>query len=433
LGFEVTILTVILLGLGAAAALALLEVVIRRSEVGAALILGHQFVKQVLDLTLLRDPVYVGPEDALFLILLTAAVARLLRIDRLTASQRLFLVLGLVVTWALIRGFGTFGIASSTNEARKFLRFFAVGLYFATLTPRPELLRKIGRMWIALAVSLCVLAMMRWVANAAGLTGGIFRDGTSLRVIDAEETLIVAQGALIALPLLRTHSSGVVRYLAPVLLVFVVLLQHRTVWIVSMVGVVYLLVRERALTPRVLSGLAAGLIVFSTMTFLIFEPDEVAVTDQLVASSQSTGTFEWRLEGWRVLLSESGPEGLSESLLGKPFGEGWARRMYGGVVDVSPHNFYVESYLRIGILGLGTLLLLYWVALRGPRDKHRVVLQAPGQLSHNVLQTVVGVQLLYYLSYSPGMTQAMLLGLGCAAATSMTAEESVMTGVESSG
>jgi hypothetical protein len=107
--------------------------------------------------------------------------------------------------------------------------------------------------------------------------------------------------------------------------------------------------------------------------------------------------------------------------------------MYGGVVDVSPHNFYVESYLRIGILGLGTLLLLYWVALRGPRDKHRVVLQAPGQLSHNVLQTVVGVQLLYYLSYSPGMTQAMLLGLGCAAATSMTAEESVMTGVESSG
>jgi hypothetical protein len=316
----VTILTVILLGLGAAAALALLEVVIRRSEVGAALILGHQFVKQVLDLTLLRDPVYVGPEDALFLILLTAAVARLLRIDRLTASQRLFLVLGLVVTWALIRGFGTFGIASSTNEARKFLRFFAVGLYFATLTPRPELLRKIGRMWIALAVSLCVLAMMRWVANAAGLTGGIFRDGTSLRVIDAEETLIVAQGALIALPLLRTHSSGVVRYLAPVLLVFVVLLQHRTVWIVSMVGVVYLLVRERALTPRVLSGLAAGLIVFSTMTFLIFEPDEVAVTDQLVASSQSTGTFEWRLEGWRVLLSESGPEGLSESLLGKPFG-----------------------------------------------------------------------------------------------------------------
>lgn len=141
------------------------------------------------------------------------------------------------------------------------------------------------------------------------------------------------------------------------------------------------------------------------------------------APNQSTGTFEWRVEGWRLLLRDSGPQGLEQVAVGKPFGEGWVRQMSGSLVEVSPHNFYVEAYLRVGTVGLAAFLLLYVMALRGGgMAKEWRPPEPAGSLPKSVLQTLVGVQLLYYLTYSPDIVQAMLLGLGCAAAVRVSRE-----------
>jgi len=406
--------------IGAAAGVALVEVVIRRTDVGAAIVLGLVLFGNVfpgLDLTIAVGPVNIGPNDLLFVLLLTAAIARLLRIGELTTTQRLLLFFGILVVWAVIRGAGPHGVPAAINEGRKTLRFVATALYFSTLEPERGLLDRIGRIWLITAAALCLLALVRWLGNAAGVTGGLFGSGGTMRVLNSDQTLIVAQGALLALPLLADRSRGLLRYLGPVLLVFVVLLQHRTVWIAAAAGTVYLLYRERSVAKRLLTGLFAAVLVFGGLVFTVFG-DDAEVSEQLAESAQYTDTFEWRVDGWVTLLSDARDEGGVEELtLGRPFGTGWARVMPNGrTVEVSPHNYYIEAFLRVGFAGVVAFLSLYALVLRGTAVASRFPTSSSQLLNANALHTAVAVQLIYYLTYAPNTEQAILLGVGCAIA-----------------
>lgn len=411
-----------LLLVGAAAGVALVELVVRRTDVGAAIVLGLVLFGMVfpeVDLTIVVGPVNIGPRDLLFVLLLTAAVARLLRLRELTTAQRLLLFLGILVVWSVMRGAEPHGVPAAINEGRKSLRFVATALYFSTLEPERGLLHRIGRIWLITAAALCALALVRWLGNAAGLTGGLFGSGGTIRVIDSDETLIVAQGALLAFPLLADRSRGLLRYLAPVLLVFVVLLQHRTVWIVAAAGSVYLLYRERSVAKRILTGLFAAVLLLGGLVFTVFGDDD-DFSEQLASSAQSTGTFEWRVDGWVALISDAREEGGAMELsVGRPFGTGWERVMpNGNTTDVSPHNYYVEVFLRVGFAGVVAFILLHALVLRGTAAVSRFQAPSGELLNVHALHTAVAVQLIYYLTYSPDMAQAMLFGIGCAVAGS---------------
>jgi hypothetical protein len=417
----VSIVGLALVAVALVAALALVELLIRRTDVGAGAVLLIGVVQEsgVLDLSMDVGGLNVGSRDLLFVVLLSAAAARLLRLDRLTTSQRLLVAFLVLVGWALLRGVPEHGEAA-VNQARKFLLFGAAALYFATVEPRRDILDRIGRFWIAAALALSLIVLMRWAGNLAGLSGPFFaasyEGAGSLRVIPAGQTLVLSQAAFMTLPMLGDRSRGYVRFTAPVLLALVLLLQHRTTWVITLAGLLYLLYRQRAIASRVLAGLVAALAVFTGLAFTVFDTDDVALTDSLAQNAQQTGTFQWRAEGWVVLVTETGPEGPVEILTGQPFGGSWRRVLSnGGVVEVSPHSWYVEPYLRVGLVGLGLLLLLYAVALRGTaaasrRGGHE------GILSADVLHTCLAVQLLFFVTYTPDASQALLLGLGCAVA-----------------
>ena len=194
------------------------------------------------------------------------------------------------------------------------------------------------------------------------------------------------------------------------------LLQHRTVWVVTTLVGVYVLTRERALTRQALVGMVAGVVVFSALSFTVFDAGDGPIGDQLASSATETGTFEWRVAGWAALIDASGPEGPTEQLLGAPFGGGWERVLDGNVVDVSPHNMYLETYLRTGAIGLLLLLGLYAVTLR------RLVREPPPAAltgywgSGHILGGLLVGQMIYYVTYTPNAAQALLLGLACAVA-----------------
>jgi O-antigen ligase len=407
-----------LLAFGAVAGVALLELVIRRSDVGAAIVLGLIVVYEtgLIELAVEIGAVRVQAADLLFVLLLAAATARLLRVERLTTAQRLLIAIGIITLWALARGVGPFGAPAAINEARKFLWFTGVALYFATVESRRDLLDRMVRMWLVTAAVLAGFAMLRWVGNAAGLAGGFFGADADLRVLPADMALLISQAALLSFPYLIERTAGWRRFLAPAFLVLVLLLQHRTVWIVTAAGVLLLFHRERAIARRALVALAAMLMLLSALVFTVFDDPELQLTEQLATSAQSTATFEWRLEGWRSLLVDSGPEDLQEVLVGKPFGGGWARTLPNGrVIDanITPHNFYLESVLRIGVLGLFLLVAVYALALRRTNASRRSW-SPEGLLSPTVLFVMIAVQLIYFLTYSPDLAQAMLLGLGAA-------------------
>jgi hypothetical protein len=414
-------------GVGLAVAVALVELVIRRSDVGAGAVLFLLVLQEssVVDLGLFVGPINVTPQDLLFVVLLTGAVARLLRLDRLTTSQRLIVAFGVLVAWALVRGLPAHG-PGAVNQARKFLLFAASALYFSTVEPRRDLLDRIARLWVIAAVALCGMVLLRWAGNLAGLSGpffaGSYEGASTLRVIPAISTLLIGQAAFITLPLLGDRSRGYVRYLAPVFLAFVLMLQHRTTWVITIAGILYLLYRQRAVATRILAGLIAALVVFAALAFTVFDTDEEGIADQLTDQAQYTGTFQWRVEGWVLLITDSGPEGPAEVLTGQPFGGSWRRVMpNGSVVEVSPHSWYVEPYLRVGLVGLTIILVLYAIALRGTATGHRRADDA-GLLSPAVLHTCIAVQLLFFVTYTPDSAQALLLGLGCAVAAAARSE-----------
>jgi len=423
----------LLLALAAAGGVALIEAVVRRSDVGAVLVIGLLLFDELfahVSTSFMLGPVRVGTGDILFVVMLTAAVARLLRIQRFTTPQRLLIAFGLLVAWSIMRGADPFGVPAAVNEARRFLRFIGVALYFSTVEPRRELLDRIGRLWLGAALGLSALAVMRWGALAAGVTQGMLASATGgVRVLTASETLFVAFGAFLAFPMLADPQRKLTRYLGPAMLVVVVLLQHRSVWVVAASGTVYLLYRQRTLAKHALTALVAAVAVLAVLVSTVFYDEEAAATEQLAQSAQSTGTWEWRVAGWTALLRDSGPEGPEELLTGRPFGTGWERQLgpLGRTVEVSPHNYYLTVFLRGGVLGLAAILLLYGFALRGTHLAARQGHLRSSLLEPDVMHVIIAVTLVYFIPYSTENEHGLLLGLALAIASQASLDRSTRT------
>jgi hypothetical protein len=77
----------------------------------------------------------------------------------------------------------------------------------------------------------------------------------------------------------------------------------------------------------------------------------------------SRGTLGARTSGWEYLTSKQHRLGAMADMFGQPFGTGWTRpRVGGGIVEFGPHNWYVELYLRVGLVGVACALALLLVA-----------------------------------------------------------------------
>ena len=124
-------------------------------------------------------------------------------------------------------------------------------------------------------------------------------------------------------------------------------------------------------------------------------------------------TFSWRVQGWTALLTGEQMDSARERLVGNPFGTGYDRIMLTGdgvkqLRSESPHNFYVQTLLRGGALGLLAFVALHGLLLRGLlRCAKRDVASRSFLLCMAVL---VASQLVYYLVYGSDYIQAIFLG-----------------------
>ncbi len=404
----------------------LLEALVRRSTLAAGLLLFLTVVEVTL-----REPLSVPLEaltiyatDMLSAALLAATAARLLRLGRLTVLQRWLLLFGLLALFSLARGALEFGLQPAGNEFRKFFAFASAGLYFSTVPAIREHYDRIALVWLAASAFFLGLALFRWGALAAGLSGGVYGPGGTMRVMVAAETLLLVQAFFITLPLWRRHPWPPLRWAAPALLAAVVLLQHRTVWAIVLTGIALYALQDRAIRKSLVYLVATALVAGLVLSVAFFDDGQRGATEQLSGSATNPDTLAWRYEGWQDLLSDSGPDGVYEFLVGQPFGTGWDRRISGQTIEVSPHNFYIESYLRVGVVGAAALVLLYATAARrlrraGPGSSAHDAHSSPSELMPaRLLLVLLVTQITYFLTYAPDFPQGILFGLmiGAAAA-----------------
>jgi O-Antigen ligase len=414
-----------LLGLGAgllivgAFGVALLEVLVRRADIGAGFVLVGMllqavFVERVPSLYLKDTRIELS--DLLFVLVVAAGLARLLRVRRYTPLLRWLLLFGIVLVVSLLHGMLTISPQGSVNDFRQYLQFAGPALYFATFPASAWLSDRIGRLWLGAAGVMVALVTLRWLDVFAGVHLGVpaeaFGNDTAIRVIDGPYTFFLATAAVLTLPawVQQGRRALRLRWLSVLLLLFVMLLDRRTVWLAMLVGVVVLLLRNRRFGRRALAMLAGAAIV-TALVFVAF-PGNSSRQEPLARSATSIGTLTWRVEGWSELVS-SWSENPANWLVGQPFGSGFERVVEGSDVRSHPHNFYIETMLRTGVVGLLALIALTAGLLRALWRLGRGG-GAGGLFGLDVLPALVAMQLVWFISWVPGSEQGIVTGLAVA-------------------
>ena len=414
----------LLLGFGLLAVVglgvALLEALIRQAELGAALVLGLMVLQAVLidrvPALTLPGGIRVVPYDVVFALLLAAGVARLLRMRRFSALQRCVVLLGVMLLLAVVRGMMAFGVEHSVAEFRLLFAFAGGTLYFATFPPSTLRNDRIGRIWLATSIPMMVLVCLRWLANFAGIDLGVpaeqFGADAAIRAIDGPYTFFLAHAAVLTVPFwgLRDERARRLTRLGVVLLLFVVVLNRRTVWLALLAGVAVVMLRNRRLGRRAVVMFAGA----AAVTAGVYLALPGLGRESGPVTSSGTGTLDWRVEGWEGLLATWSKDPVSW-LIGQPFGSGFVRRVEGMEVVLEAHNYYLTTLLRTGTVGLLALIVL----TAGPL---RVLWRAPARgsgelLGVDVFPALLVMQLVWLVTWTPGIEQGIVTGLAVALAT----------------
>lgn len=337
-----------------------------------------------------------------------AAILRLLRTRGTSPAQRVLIFLGLLTVVSLLLGVVSQGADAAVNEFRSYLSFLGPALYFSTVAGNRDTRSGILRAWFGAGVGIAVVVVLRWAGQIAGIPLGVFEAAYDavIRVLDGPQTMFVATCAMVlVLPGLEPGATrfNKQRYLGIALLLMTIVLNRRTVWLALAVALLALLLQDRRIGRRVTMVATAGLILFVAILPVFSSGD----SDRAIAQSVTdAGTLTWRLEGWSDLL-ESGPDEAGHYVIGQPFGSGYLRTVDGRDLETNPHSFYLQTFLRTGLVGVGALVLLLGMTFMRLVQKS----SEEGPLSANHLLLLLVMQAVWFLTWPPGAEQGIVLGL----------------------
>jgi hypothetical protein len=404
----------VVVGLGVAA----LEVLIKRADVVAALVLGSVLVQAFFVDTppgvVLPGGVQVYVTDVVASLVGGAAVLRLLRQRHFGRYQRWLLLFSILLLVSLVRGVSAFGVQQSVNDFRHYLFFAGVAIYFATVPPAVGLYDRIGRIWLIVSIPMMVLVSVRWLAVFARIDLGVpaekFGADAAIRVIDGPFTFFLAHAFVLTIPaLLRGEQEPWIRRISVPLMLFVLLLNRRTVWLATLVGVAVLMLRDRRLGRRAMLLVTLGAV--ATAVAFVWLGGLQEGSEPVVRSG--SGNLTWRLEGWSTLV-DAWSHNSTDWAIGQPVGSGFTRVVEGSETTSHPHNFYIEMMIRTGLAGLLALIALTAGLLRA---LWHTPTRDAGLLGPGILPALLAMQLVWCLTWVPGIEQGIVTGIAIAMAT----------------
>lgn len=361
----------------------------------------------------------ISSDDLAFVLLASAPFARIVFVGlpQWGTIYGGWLALGAVFFISLGAGLAQFGTTAGV-EARPDFYFWMAGLYFASFSYPPDVLRKLWRIvqWCAWLVAGIVI--YRWLGLKFGFVSERLVEfagaSSEFRVVGSHPAffLSVVGAAYFALWLRYSRRTALLASLF--MLGLVVVLQHRSVWVASLGALAVVAWHERAaVSAKAFPIIGMGVVMVGLMgAFIALDPSN-RLTETLAKSAvsvtESRGTHVDRLVGWKELLSDFTRAEPKNWLLGMPYGSGYERYVLGRVQDFSPHNFYVQLLLRVGAAGL---LLFLWVhfALRSRvHDAMSSGLMPPGL--HAVFLAILAASLLFYIPYGGFYLQGALYGV----------------------
>jgi hypothetical protein len=143
------------------------------------------------------------------------------------------------------------------------------------------------------------------------------------------------------------------------------LLQHRTVWVVMLIGMLWLGLQDPRFRKKAIGSLVGMGVVGALLMGFLFRSQVDVASASLQNSASNSDTFLWRLAGWYQLLFNNPARNPINDIFGQPFGTGYQRVIFGYMIDFTPHNYFVEAFLKFGYIGLFLFLYLFIQGIRG--------------------------------------------------------------------
>lgn len=403
--------SLLFLAVGGSAFLALGYLTLRSSVGTIALLLAMWIVTVALrdsvDLSLTVSGFRISALDVFSVVLVVVGVARGLSLGVRTVGRGLAFCLLLLLVFHIARGVVDFGVQSAVNDARGWL-YFTAGLVYAATIPGGSNRRTWTLVTAAGALLTAVAVPYLLIDGVHPASQMIFRNGgwVTARPIVATGALVILQSAILA-PAVAWPSKRAAVYLAIAAGIVVVLLEHRTLWVVGLVvGLVGFI---RWSNRRVGAGDTAAFAAIGVVLLLLpLAAWGFTRTGSLVTSAKETtsanSTFAWRTTSWRELVSSH--HSISQLVAGEPSGTSWNRVINGHVADESPHDIYVDAYLRFGLPGVAIIFslgLLLW--------RRRASVAAESGLTSEAVGLLLLTQLLYGITYTLDPVQGVIDGI----------------------
>jgi len=361
-------------------------------------------------------------QDLLFSLFLVAALVRVLENPKSISklSTLVWILFGSLAFISFARGTAQYGLSAGVSFRSTFY-FWCCGLYFMTFQLGPRDLEGWRAYWIYGSLAICVVALIRWISDAIGLSDfTVYGAYVPFRVLNSQAAQFVSIGLIFALTMQDKTSP---KFRTVTLLIFaavVLTLQHRSVWISTVVALGMLLfmsgqIARAALLKYAITALLA-LILLGAVLQLTGENDlfEALEKSYTTGTNLNVGTTFDRLNTWSILLDRWWSGDFLVKIFGLPFGTGTSRIVDNLITaqkvikDFSAHNFYVQTLYDLGISGALTCFSVFAAGGIAAWNYRKLV---PGQTISLTLLTVMVSNLAYFVAYQGNYLHGALLGL----------------------
>jgi O-Antigen ligase len=363
--------------------------------------------------------------DFVLIFVLVIALLRIFFAKDCPALSRAWVVCCGVAAFSLLSGIATYGSGAGV-QARPYFYFFAATVYPMTFAIDAKKVRFLLNLAVWLAVLLLCITAYRWVVYYTPIRDllppeGSYNNDGPIRVIRSYETLVLAQVLVAGVFFARAaNASGllVARVLSPVLLVAVLVLQHRSVWVAAAAGVL-----SSMFVARMRGGSAFGqsiLLVFiaATIALPLFVSDKLSgvggqITNSAGAALAEKGSAGERVNSWNEIIKNWATAGPKSVAIGQSFGADPTRYVKDEAgstrkLTYTAHNMYVQTLFNMGLLGLGAFL---WAAAYVTKGLYRICASPQGTAADQLLLVLVLMQLVYYVPYGTDYLQALIFGI----------------------
>lgn len=292
--------------------------------------------------------------------------------------------------------------------------------YLTTFAEDEQLVQRLFRVVQWIAIGVMAVAVYRWIASEndplfAREIDFFITTGVPFRVIWSAPTLMIAIAMLVSVFHAATTRSKQWHWpLALVFALFVLVLQHRSVWVAGMAGMgtlAFVLSRAKKGAALKMAAIGIGIVVLVGVAATSMKDVSSSIQSQAERAVGEGGTFQGgRVNSWVALLKDWATSGSPATyLIGKPFGSGYERYASDNAqktISYQPHNYYVQLLFRGGLIGLCAFLWVLWNAAKMLRRR-----VAEGDPNAPLVLTLLGMLVVFYIPYGITFEQGILLAL----------------------